>query len=216
MERSIFDFSAECRKAYGDDVLADGILNPELYWNSKPRILWLLRETWYRNSWDDLKRPNVYARMGRSPTWHVMTYVTYSLQNGFPAWRDMYYIREDPDMAECLRTIAYVNVNKRCGDTYSDPNEIDRCFCRAESLLRHQIEEARPQVILGCAPYLERVMLWYHLEPRESETVRYAAREDAPLLLQVDHPSQFRRTREAYVDEIVGLAKRALREQAFA
>lgn len=210
MKSTAPDLAAECRALYGDGDLPDGILNPDLYWNSKPRILWLLRETWHPGSWKDLQNPGVYERMGASPTWHVMTYVTFSLQNKFPTWREMDYIREDPQMAECLRTIAYVNVNKRCSDTFSDPFEIDRCFYRAESLLRHQIEEARPQVIIGCAPYLERVMRWYNLTLRKSETASYAAGSNDLLLLQVHHPSQFRRTRQAYVDEIVGIAKNVI------
>jgi hypothetical protein len=203
---------AEIQKVYGaagTPVVCDGIINEEHYKAANLKIVWLLREPWFAETWSMLRSANsIYSTMGNSPTWHTMAYVVYSILNSFPTWREMNYLREQPAMAEFLRSIAYINVKKSVGTTASDPNEIYSWFKKGEHIIRHQVTTIKPDVVIGCAPFMRDVFAWYDgYAPLATEgTAAYLSGADSPLLIQAYHPS-CRIKRQRYVDDMVSIVR---------
>ena len=193
---------AEIRQIYGADAVCDGVLNDELYRTASPRILWVLKEPWLPGAWTMLQEEGVYGRIGRSNTLQPMVYIVYSVFNGFPTWRTMDYIRDKPEMAEVLRSIAYLNVKKQVGDTKSDNEDVYDWFRRGRDLIRQQVLESQPDIIIGCPPFMRDVFTWFpgRPPPREYGSVSFVAGH--PLLIEASHPAQ-RRSREVYVNELV-------------
>ncbi len=192
----------EIRQIYGADAVCDGVLNDELYRTAPFRILWMLKEPWLDIAWTMLQAEGVYGRIGGSNTLQPMAYVVYSVFNGFPTWRTMDYLRDKPEMAEVLRSIAYLNVKKTVGETRSNDGEVYDWFRRGRDLLQRQVLESQPDIIIGCRPFMRDVFTWFpgRPPPREHGMVTFVAGH--PLLIEARHPAQ-RGIRETYVNELV-------------
>ena len=202
----------EIKKTYGEDAEIDGILNPELYANSKIRIMWMLREPWFKGAWKLIQNEGVYSRIGASPTLQPMAYVTYSILNGYPNWSEMSYLRDKPEMAEVLRAIAYVNVKKCVGGTASDLGDIYSHFKMGEHILRFQVKQFKPDVVIGCNPFMHDVFTWdsSRSTPKNYSNLSYVSDAGQPLLIQSLHPSQRATNRADYIDPIIRLIEAEL------
>lgn len=207
--RKQMNLHAAIKEIYGSEAECDGILNPSLYDAAPLRILWLLREPWFTGAWKLLKGNGVYSRIGGSPTLHPIIYVTYSIFHGFPRWRDMDWIRDDPVMAEVLRSIAYINVKKCAGGTASNLQDIYDWFKKGEGVIRQQVCDCTPDVIVGCRPYMRDLFRWdsSRSRPVEEAPLSFVSDPDKPLLVEAPHPS-WRGGRGIYVDSIVSAVER--------
>ena len=207
------NIEAETKNVYGTECVLDGVLNQELYDVAPFRVLWILREAWFHSAWTMLQKEGVYGQIFGSPTLHPMVYVTYSIFNGFPKWGDMRYIRDKPDMAEVLRSVAYINVKKTVGGTSSNLGEIHTWFKKGEEILRNQMLEYRPDVIIGCRPYMQEIFHWDtdRSEPISYGQLFYVSDPGKPLLIEAPHPSH-RGKREVYVNTLVEVIQKEIRK----
>ena len=198
--------------AGGATIVFDGILNQQLF-NAAPfKVLWILREPWFKETWDMLQSEGIYNRIGSSPTWHPMFYVTFSILNGFPKWNEMKYIREQPDMAEVLRSVAYVNVKKSVGGTSSHLKEIHSWFKKGEEIIKFQLSECTPDIVIGCPPFMQEIFKWdkERSSPIKHGIVSFVSNTGKPLLIEAPHPSH-RGKREVYVNTIVEVIQAGLK-----
>lgn len=127
---------------------------------------------------------------------------------------DMSYLRDDPFIAESLRSVAYVNVKKCTGETQSNLDDIYDWFKKGESVIRNQFYEYKPDVVIGCAPYMVDVFKWdtTRSSPVFEPWVTYVSDYGKPLLIDAYHPSQ-RGRREGFVDSIVEVVEQEFKKE---
>lgn len=204
---------------YGCDeseIQADGILNPELYADASPKVLWILKETWVHDSWKLMGAENAYQTVGGSPTYQPMAYVMHSIFNDFVSYDDMDYIRDNEDIFSSLRHIAFMNVKKILGETSSVGADIYRHYSLAKDLLVEQIEEINPDVIIGCAPHFPDLFnaLGVDSKVQNFESVEWAIAPNGRLIIHAYHPQQKTINRGDYVNDIVQIIKQTRAEVA--
>jgi hypothetical protein len=129
----------------------DGIINEELYKNSKARILWILREPYDKttgkggwNSRDHIDGgPEVFYKV---KTWRRVALVSYGILNDC-TYEETLKIN---DHFNSLRSIAYLNINKLPAGTTSQGREkiIGNIYDKCEKLLFDQIELCKPNIII--------------------------------------------------------------------
>ena len=97
--------------------MPDGVYDIEAYLSSL-RVMWVLKEPYddfvdgkpCGGGWD------VYGAFDNSDAWANRTWqpIIYSMYGVFNhlRWRDMDYIRDNPDMVNVLKRIAYINLSK--------------------------------------------------------------------------------------------------------
>jgi len=134
----------------------DGIYDLSGYLNSKPKIMWILKEPNGQINEKKLEKggwiiPNeVFSNLEKTasqPTWQVIIYVMYGYLNGL-MYDDMDYIRNKIEMAKVMQSIAYLNVSKMPGYNKSVKSNIEQCYIKWKSILNKQIETYAPYVII--------------------------------------------------------------------
>ena len=132
----------------------DGIVDVEKYVNGETfRICWVLKELYDKNGGDwylseflsDEKR---WRQVAKHPVWKRVIYTTYGIVNDFHDYSDMDYITDDPEMVQCLKHIAVINVNKMPAGTTSKDADIAKKYEHNKTLLLRQLEKYNPQIII--------------------------------------------------------------------
>ena len=131
-------------------AICDGIVSEDLYFNCKPRIMWMLKEPYgagdYKLGTDLLiqkRRHDVIKEW--YPTMHVMTYVTYGLlYNKY--YEEMDKIKNNPEISEVLTKIAWVNINKIPGISKSGNMVKEYNFWK--NVLFNQINTYSPDILI--------------------------------------------------------------------
>lgn len=137
--------------------ITDGVCDFEGYLNSKPKVMWILKEPNDQcldgklagGGWSIVKESfgNDIEGTAKQPTWQTIIYVMYGYQHGL-MYNDMEYIRDNKDMANVMQRIAYLNVSKMPGYSTSNKNNIEHCYTQWKSILDRQIETYDPDVIV--------------------------------------------------------------------
>src|SRR5690606_29815156 len=96
-------------------IIYDGVMKPDLYFNNKIRLAWMLKEPYDEEDgtgggWNyfDMfpEGQNLYEvqfNRGHKTTWHPMIYISYSIFNNFQKWEEMEYIRDKNEMCDVVR-----------------------------------------------------------------------------------------------------------------
>ena len=205
-------FWAECIDKTGkSEAIADGIINLDKYYYEPMRILWILKEPYddegggWSFSEAIMTKP---AEFAKKPTFQPIIYVCYAILNGFLKCEDMDWIRDDPEMAEVLQRIAYINMKKLPGKTTTPTDVLTEAYSRDKSLLLRQIETYEPNIIIG-----GHTLSYFHddlgpgkLKKNKRGSLTTYQSEDQ-IYLDAHHPVQRQYTREVYVDDIVQAVK---------
>lgn len=233
MDTLVIDLDKKCKeieelicKNYVDehgqcDPIVDGIVNIEKYLQSKFKILWILKEPYddvendlpsgggwhYAN--DFLAPDGFYQRIGQSRgTWHPIIYTTYGILNNFLPYNSMDYIRDDESMAEIVRNIAFINVQKLPGFTRTyDYDRIWSAYQKHRDILLKQIETYNPDIVIGgytLQLFLDDLGIKDSL--KNNGSVDYAIK-NSKLFIHAYHPAQTQVTRDKYVDDIINTTK---------
>jgi len=194
----------------------DGVVNLKQYLSSKLKILWILKEPWDEDDgtgggWsvvkDILGVENVYESIGRSPTFQPMVYVAFSILNGFLKWEEMNYIRDDPEIANILHCIAYINIKKLPGFHCANDELIYLWYEKAKALLWKQIKTFSPDVVIGCRPHMSYIMQDAGIQSSSTYGSLTYGVVGSRLYIDAYHPSQRTITRETYVNELIELVR---------
>lgn len=200
------------------EPITDGIADTQIYFNSKYRILWILKEAYDGENctgggWDLPKdlflQNNLYEKIKNIPALQVITYVSYGLLNGFLLWKDMDFLRDDPDMVSVLKQIAYINISKLPGHTISDNSKIREIYSKHKTLLLRQIELLSPNIIIGGSTldlFIDDLNIDRNKLNSEN-TFRYYL-SDGKIFIFALHPSQWTQiTRAEYVNTIIKIVQ---------
>ena len=205
----------ECNES---DIEPDGILNPDLYSSCGIKVLWILKEAWFKDSWRIMQDEGVYKKIGGSATLQPIAYVMHSIFNGFPSYQEMEYIRDNPEIAESLRRIAFINAKKTIGGTRSNDKEVWDHYLLAKAQILEQIEAIAPDVIVGCHPHFPDMLKTLSDADnfQKFESVEWGVSRRGQLLIYAYHPQQSTINRADYVNDIVQLIKKERAEQVTA
>jgi hypothetical protein len=203
--------------------LTDGVVDIDRYLASSPRMLWILKEPWdpyaegdKAGGWSLTREliPELISegKIGSSPTYRKMAYVTFPVRNNFRSYSDIPYASEDPRVGESLKSIAYINVNKCPGTPRSDPASIAASFHRNRDILGRQVAIINPEVIIAG----NILHLFYEDFDLHSEDLKCASsvgfcRRDGRLYVNAYHPAYWGCAEERYVNDLVAAIRNHLR-----
>lgn len=206
------------KKDKSSEPIYDGIVNEEKYISSKYKIAWVLKEAYDEDDckgggWslvkDNLDKENLYPEfIGNSPTLQTMIYVTYSLLNNFIPYSEMDYIRDMPEMAQSLREIAFININKMPAFRRSNDNEIYVKYQYWKPILHWQLKKYSPEIIIfgnTFSHFYEDLDLSEQMK-KQGDCIDYFIK-DKRLLISAYHPAQTQITKDRYVQGIIDVVK---------
>jgi hypothetical protein len=229
MENEVKNLENECERIeilidenYVDEVgntrpIVDGIVDIKTYLKSKYKILWILKEPYDDDGggWHYSKKflllDNFYSEIKQSfNTWHPIIYVCHGILNDFMQYETMDWIRDEPWMADIVKQIAVINVNKLPGlsRTY-DYGLISEAYNKYKGILLEQIKVYNPDIIIGGYTLnlffddlgIQRDTLTNH------GSVDFAVK-DGKLFIDAWHPAQTTKVgRKEYVNDIINTAK---------
>ena len=203
--------------------IPDGVVDIERYLAAPLKVLWILNEPYdgsedgiptgggwlYR---DFLCQPNFYESVGAGdPTWEPITYVTYSILNGFLQWEQMDQLRDKPGMVDVLRSASFINISKLPGLTTSKHVLIRRAYQKYCILLLQQVTVYQPDIIIGGNTlqfFNNDLALQYPMDWRNESA--YVAVSGSQVFVDAYHPAQRKIKRSVYVNGIVENVQRAL------
>lgn len=198
--------------------ILDGVVNIEKYLNSKYRVCWVLKEPYDEDDrkgggWsltnDLLNQENLYQNViGRSPTFQPMIYVTYSLLNGLMPYSDMDWIRDAPEMAQCLNQIALININKMPAAARSSEADLAAKYEYWKPILHWQLKQYDPQIIIfgNTFHHFQHDLKINDEELITTNNVNYVVK-DKKLYAHAYNPAQIYIKREDYVQGLISVVK---------
>ena len=209
-------------ESYVDEIgkttpIVDGIVDIKSYLKSKYKILWILKEPYDSDGggWhyckDFLLLDNFYERIGGSfNTWHPIIYACYGILNDFMQYETMDWLRDEPWMADIVKQIAVINVNKLPGlsRTY-DYGLISEAYNKNKNILLEQIRVYNPDIIIGGYTlnlFFDDLGIKRDNMPKHG-SVDFAIK-DGKLFIDAWHPAQTAKVgRKEYVNDIINTAK---------
>ncbi|PTL76602.1 hypothetical protein DAT35_49225 [Vitiosangium sp. GDMCC 1.1324] len=188
----------------------DGMAQGSSYWNTHPRVLFLLKEV---NADEDAAPWNLFDVVGDGsigPTWTVISYWTHGIHRGGPSWEDV-PAATVASRRDAISKIAVVNLNKCGGRATSVDSELWAAAYRDQQFLRRQLRLYAPHIIIACGVgdiakhilFDEHWSQWektpnnklYWLRPKALDTV----------LVWTSHPQARRPHLEMYREVVEGL-----------
>lgn len=131
-----------------DPLILDGAVDINRYISTTPRILWVLREPHGRGSWDlcTFTRQELFTYNKWKMTFGLVIRVTYGLLNKQLIWDSW---ADDPkNIADCLRNVAIININKRGGDARVNWSRLHQASIDFGDLIIQQIEALSPNIVI--------------------------------------------------------------------
>ncbi len=162
---------AEENSLSGEDIapIYDGIYSAEEYLNSSCRILWVLKEPYddfdetgkpVGGGWsfaDGFEHPLNFAY---GKTGSMVTYVSYGLLHNY-LWNEIDSVSKNPEVANCVQEIAYINLSKMPAYTTTSYSELWRKLDNWVEIVLEQIRIFEPQVVIfgGTFNYLRQNLI---------------------------------------------------------
>jgi len=202
----------------GDDAdvlpLFDGVVNPVNYFNSNPKILWILKEP--HDGTDDKGNPNGggwpyredlndnFSKYSKNKTWKKIAYTSYGILNHC-FYIDIKAKDKNLEVFEVIRDISFINIKKTPGRTESKYREIKKAYAISCKVLHQQINLFNPDVIIG-GGILNFLINDLGLEEfkKEGHGLKYYIK-DKTLFIDAYHPSSFNLTDEEYANQIISV-----------
>lgn len=198
--------------------ILDGVVDASLYLAASPRILWILKEPWEEfgegesaGGWSVTKDIIGKGIDKDTGTHAIMAYVTYAVFNGYIGEQEVPYVTANPEVANSLKHIAYINVSKMPGGKTSDGAFIAQQYQKNQRILHKQIETLAPDVIVAGNTmhlFLKDFALQAEMFTRNGSAS--FCKTGGRLYIDAYHPNQRSFTRQNYVDSIVSIIRSEL------
>ncbi len=215
LQKKIEDYYPELEER---KPIYDGVVNPEEYFNSKIKILWILKEpydskkgevgegNWHLNKLlnDENK---IHTLGGLKTTWYPIIYTSYAILNGFMKYEDLEFIDKDPQMLNIFKKMALINVQKYPAGTTTHDADISAAYKQHSSILIEQINTYQPDIVIGGNT------LWNFIDDlglgefESYDEYTYWIKEDR-LYINAAHPAFWGSEKSDYVDDIVRISKK--------
>lgn len=140
------------------EPILDGIVDISKYSNAKIKILWILKEPYddkdnsglpYGGGWSitNLVAKNPKKMVSSGQVFKRIAYVSYGILKNCE-WKKMDYIEQNPEIAEALKSIAYINVGKMPNFTTTSDSRLKKIYRTWKDILFEQISAYSPDVII--------------------------------------------------------------------
>ena len=198
--------------------ISDGIINIDKYLNAKIKILWILKEAYIQENYDDFGGWSLTKAFDKKQSWEDtdksnrmanIIHTSYGILNNFTRWNDMDDAKDNPTIFEALKQIAIINLKKIPGGTSSNDTEINKHFIKDKELIYEQINAFNPQIIIG-GNTLTHLFADMNIDSKEFQfygerKVRYYVNENR-LYIDAYHPA-YRGSSQTYCDDIIGITE---------
>lgn len=190
------------RQRHDQTIVLDGAVDRERYAQATPRILWVLREPNGGGPWDlrEYLRSTLFTYNRWQSTAGLMIRVTHGLLEGrkpWGAWAD-----DARKIADCLRDVAVININKRGGDSRVDWSRLYQASLDFGDLIGRQVEALRPEIVILAGSW--EVLpgeLKSRLGAMDSSDTNYAVLGDT-VFVRAYHPNQMRISHADYYQRV--------------
>ncbi len=181
----------------------DGVFSLEQYFSTSPRIMWILKEPYDEmengipagGGWSIPKDLFTKEDDWKNKSRQLIIYTLFGLYNNI-SYARMDYIRNNPSMADVMKTIAYINVGKMPAYIVSNDAEMFKHFEEWEDIITKQIELYDPEIIIfgGTFKYFYQNNFFPDLSQLELNNngqgpLRGAYFSGSRMLLDACHPS---------------------------
>jgi len=195
----------------------DGIVNVENYLNAPYRILWILKEGYdYGDNtgggWKIIScianDPNkdLYQDMVKNNyrTFEKISYISYSIFNGFISMSEMDEIYENTEIAKSLNSIAYINISKMPATPKSNNSNIAKYYEHWKYLLHRQMQSYRPEIIIfaGTFEFFKNDLFIKDEEIKKTKHFEYILRGET-VYFNACHPAYWSINNIEYVSDII-------------
>jgi hypothetical protein len=206
-----------------DCIIFDGVVNPEQYLSSSPRILWILKEPYDNGEsyndpndggWSQAINMNEKTdEISRLRVFQPICYINYGIWSGVHDWDAMPRLRESEEIRNGLKKIAFINISKLPGLKYSPPSRIVEAYQKHRGIILDQIKTYQPNIIFACEPHANLILEdlgFSSAQWNKSFESAYSVKVSSELdqrLVWVWHPSQRRSVRRSkYVNDAIRAA----------
>jgi len=209
----------ECVDPAGkSEPIYDGIANPELYLQSKQRILWILKEPYDKGEklgdaedggWSMAEAMNNEPdKLSRWKVFQPICYINYGIWTGDDDWIDMPALNNSEEIRQGIRKIAYINISKLPGLKGTPDGRIVEAYQNHRGIILDQIKTYAPNIIFACKPHANLILK--DLGFAESQWKQFGTAASIQIsseqrLVRVRHPSQ-RSSRAEYVNDAIKAA----------
>lgn len=147
-------------ETYSRKIIVDGLVNIGEFFNSKFKILWILKEARdiednKSEGYDLVKDLNEKRADGKNRTsWQTfdkIIYTTYAIENNLNTFDEIGIHASNPKIASYLRKIAYINIQKLAATKNSKNDAISNQMLQHKDILKKQILTINPKIIINCS-----------------------------------------------------------------
>lgn len=182
-------------------IVLDGAVDVDRYLLAAPRVLWILREP--NGNPGDLReyyREDLFTYPRWQATAGLMIRVAYGLLNRRMPWG--HWADDARAIADCLRDVAIINVNKRGGGSRVDWRRLGQASQEFGEILCQQVAALDPQIVIlggtwGILPSQIKTQL-DDLETSGSNAARIADTS----YVRAYHPNQTTISHEQYYNRV--------------
>lgn len=134
----------------------DGIADEEAYLQSPLKVAWVLKEPYdgftksnkpTGGGWSLVKDAFYKSDAWKNPVWQKVAYVMYGFRHGLN-WDDLPWIRENHEIINEIRSVAWINVSKMPGYKVSSDRAISSAYSVWKDVILLQLETYDPDVII--------------------------------------------------------------------
>jgi len=147
------DLWAQWRQHYSEcgidssQICTDGIVDSSIFAHEGKKVLFVLRET---NGFAGGDLCGFLRDGPRYQMWHTVARWATGIQQGFPLYDD---INKFAVLQRSLRRCAAINLKKASGGSSANPAVINAFAFQDRALLRKQISEIEPEIIVACGTF---------------------------------------------------------------
>lgn len=184
-------------------IIRDGIVNIENYYDSNPKIMWILKEAYDEvdnmgGGWSLVEDLDTRRATGVNRTsWQTfdkIIYTTFCILNEFIQFEEIPYKADDIRLCSVLKNIAYINIQKLPATKTSDDKLIEQALIKHKDILLKQINTINPDIIINCS--MQNIRKAF--DGKLNENIIYS---------QSYHPANRRRSTKDFVNKIVAQIK---------
>jgi hypothetical protein len=198
--------------------IVDGMTDIEKYLNSEYKVCWVLKEPYdeedgYGGGFDLRALVKKWIRAKNHhfvPTWKNIGMVSYSLLNGFIPFNKIKEM-EVKKYIQSLLYIAFFNVCKMPGETWTNLSELKEKYNYWKPILHWQLKTYDPDIVIfGGTWELFRRDLGITDKDNKYLNDEHYILKNGKLFIDAYHPSQWRKTQEKYGNDIIEICKKVM------
>lgn len=201
------------REILNQEPVYDGIMNVAQWVNTKPKVLWILKEP-YDDDGGGWKMSDLINKFrnnqGISMTWRRIIFSSWGILYDVESWNDLNG-SELRKMSDVLNRIAYINIKKMIGARVSPRKVIAEAYRRDGDIIDEQIRLIDADIVVFGGTYK-----WFEAMVPSKNKVEYLPNsnaasfyQDGKIFIDSHHPAYYKNiSDEDYCMDIIRSVRR--------